>query len=308
MRKSELTEDQIAKMVIRKKDILSEILIGAVPGFSGIPREKLIRMLPGDGDIADMRETVLDAPEEKKVILDTCFDIPAPEGGSGKVIVAIDLQGYSQTVEEREARIMMYAAKLMASQMPPGGNRKYSDLRRVHCVWVEVHPPTEDYNSIYLGKMSYSSIHGGVDNPADGFPLLSITRIGLGQDSSTSTGNRLLDILNTLWAGEIKIADRIEKLEEKYKISVSNTVVRGLRSMGSLSEDFTRYGMSLGRKMSEEELKKSAEALKKSEEARQELDVKCQVLEGEKQALEVENGELKGKILEMEDKTQKIQA
>ena len=192
----EMRRDQRAKMVVRNKDVLAEILIGAVPGFSGMTREEVKALIPGEGNIADMRATVLDAPSEKTVIMDTCFDIGGDDPGS--VIVAVDIQGYRVSEEESDGRMVMYASKLISSQMLPGSQRRYSDIRKTHCVWVDLHPRPELRNSIFVGRIAFEKVAGHDAASIGPSELLSITRIGLGVSTDPS-GHRLLDILNTLW-------------------------------------------------------------------------------------------------------------
>ena len=196
--------------------------------------------------------------------------------------------------------MIMYASKLISSQMLPGSRKRYSDMRRTHCVWVDLHPRPELRNSIFVGRIAFKKVVGSLDAYLEPSELLSITRIGLGVSSEPS-GFRLLDILNTLWSGKLDTEERTRELEDKYKIDVGPYLERGLVTMGDLIEELTEYGKHLQREIDEIEHK---ELRAKNDEIRAENDE----IRAENDEIRAENKELRAEAKNALDMAMKERA
>jgi hypothetical protein len=251
-----LTTDQRAKFTMRIKQILAEVLIGAVDEFRGMERSEVERRIPGDGRVAVTSDPVLDTPGEKRALLDNVFDIEAP-GGDERMIIALDLQGRRLTAEDLIPRLTMYTAKTYSAQAPLG-LPKYRDLRRTRLIWIDVNPAESNRNSIFYGRMKYEKGKGGPDAGLHDPGLMTVTYIGL-HCGSAPTGNRLLDLLNILMNDRDTVESRVEELA-KYDIDASPLLIRGMENMETLAEQFRlnyiEEGIEIGKEIGREEGRK----------------------------------------------------
>ena len=232
--------DEKAKLAVIYKPLLAEFVRGTQPDYRYLTREEIMELIPGEGDMAEQSNTVLDLPGEKGVIVDTKVFLDSPTGERKSLLLAVDVQGYRQSERELVGRMVMYLSKLISSRLPPGD--RYSRLMPTSVIWFDLNPPAKNRGSIIdWGSSGFRKVLGRADAGLEDPGLARITYVGLDKGAGGS-GNYLLDLANLLWDEGRSVADRVSELREKYNIDANPILEDSMESFNVLSEQFLQMG------------------------------------------------------------------
>ena len=229
IRLDRLSLDAKAKMVVSFKPFLAEIIRDSYPELRNLTREEIISMIPGEGDQARMGATEMKEGGEKSIYLDTRFDI---SGEDYHLIMAVDIQGYSEPDEAKAKRMVYYLSRLIASQLKPGDD--FRSLRRTRLAWFDLQPSEANRCAVLSFDTAFLRICGGEDSALEGSDIAGVKYYGVDRGRETHL-NKVLDMANIIWNDRVPVAERLSRLEEKYNIVGNDYFSEGVSAMEPLS-------------------------------------------------------------------------
>jgi hypothetical protein len=155
--------------------------------------------------------------------------------GRAQIIINVESQKDDPTEYHIINRTVYYACRLISSQKDRDFiNQKYNDIKRVYTIWVCMDAGENCLNHIHLTNDSLLGNHkwkGRTD-------LLNIFLIGL-SGKLPEAGNdkyKLHRFLGTVFSDSMTTNEKINLLENEYKIPMEQQLKEGLDNMCNLSE------------------------------------------------------------------------
>lgn len=232
--------DQAFKIIMSDGYILAPVLGEVIEELRGKDTADILKCL----DLGEDHRTVImkgtESPSVSKgpVIRDTVFDVHLPDSKKVKVIVA--LEGESKYDSDRFAcaRYIYYASRLISDQKGVEFiGDDYRDLKKVVVVWVNLNPPKRDRNSLtryhIVGECSTEYSIGKGARYCD---YIELVEICLGKSGEGCPD--MMGILNTVFDSELSNASRKRTMKERYKIALTDRLIREIDNMSSLTEQY----------------------------------------------------------------------
>ena len=232
--------DQAFKIVMSDGYILAPVLEEVIDELHGKDTEYILSCL----DLGKDKRTVLtkgtESPSVTKgpVVRDTVFDVHLPDSRKVKVIVAVEGESKYDSGLFACARYIYYAARLISDQKGvefTGDN--YRDLKKVIVVWVNLNPPMRDYNTMTRYRMKGEcSRDFEIGKGVRYCDYLELVEICIGKSSEGRSD--MMGILNTVFDSSLSYESRKETMMERYKIPLTDRILRGIEKMANLTEEY----------------------------------------------------------------------
>lgn len=255
--------DDNVKWLLSEKWILANILVYAVPEFRGMTVEKVLPLIDGKPQVAEVfvapgesnasaitgENTEDGVPGEGKVVYDIRFHAWAPNGkGLVKLIIDLEAQKKYFPGYNLVTRGVVYGARLISAQMGTEfSDSHYDDVKKVYSIWICLDTPQYAENTITEYSMEQHNLVGDFPKDKSRYDILSVIMICLSEQSGEAKNkNKLLGLLEALLSGNIPIWEKKTILEQEYQIPMTQKIDRRVNEMCNLSEAILERGVERG--------------------------------------------------------------
>jgi len=247
-------DDNGFKRFIRRKKILAWIIKLTIPEFRDVDVDAIVKGLPGKGNTAEMKNTVLTG-EGSTSILDSLFsvsvvmDSPIP-GDSGKrvieILLGVEAQNDPAPDYSLDTRAQFYAASMLSGETH---NRRY-DLIPAHSVWLLPEPASKDRGRIEHLRMCRLQNMQSKGEPLND-SMINIVKVYMGTDGEDS--ENIFDFLAPYFTKDCRVWNNKEGFNDymkRYKLEETDITIKEAKEMYGLYEDtkvrFMREGIEIG--------------------------------------------------------------
>ena len=259
--------DAAAKSVLSDKSILANILKGCVSEFKEYDTE-IIKTKYIEADVR-VSEVAVDADEQPEdirgraaeltsvteglLVYDVIFDVKIPDPKKEKcAIINIEAQKEYNVGYPIPKRADYYTGRLISSQKGTVFRKSdYGKLRKVISIWIIMEVCDRKKNSITVYDTSERQLCGNFKISKQNYDMQTVIMIGLGDH--TKTENRLLKILDVLFAENICASEK-HKLLEHMGIAMTEETKEEVNEMCNLGEGIYEKGIERGIERGENKL------------------------------------------------------
>ena len=121
----------------------------------------------------------------------------------------------------------------------------YEKIQKVYSIWLCMNPPEFRKNTITKYAVTQENMFGTVKEPVQNYDLMTVIMICLGKSQETS-GNRLLDLLNILFASDMNKNEKKEIMQRDFQIPMSKQIEGRLDDVCNLSKGVWEKGLEKG--------------------------------------------------------------
>ena len=122
---------------------------------------------------------------------------------------------------------------------------EYGKIRKVYSIWICPNAGQNEKDSIVKYQMAPEILHGNVETKPEEYDILDITIISLSMDFLESK-NDIIRLLGTIFMPLLSFADKKKRLEEDFRIPMSQEWEEDLSSMCNLADGIYEYGVARG--------------------------------------------------------------
>lgn len=254
--------DAHCKRVLAHKRVAAMILQECAEEYKGFDLDKIAACIEGDPEISDVpidkdmtgkyrAEKIIGISEEStslyegSVKYDVLFKSIVPQQGTEtELIINLEAQKNFNPGYSLVTRGVYYCARMLSDQKGSEfAKSDYKGLKKVHSIWICLHPAKEWQSTITTYKLAERNIKGSANEQPSEYDKLQITMICLGKpDAADSEG--LLDMLEALLVDNISCEKRTEIL--KHYGVYDSTLESEVSEMCNYSEYIEERGMEKG--------------------------------------------------------------
>ena len=251
--------DAAAKSVLSDKSVLAHILKGCVSEFKEYDTEtikskyieaevRVSEVAVDDGaqpeDIRG-RSVELNSVTEGRLVYDIIFDVKIPDPKKEKcAIINIEAQKKYNVGYPIPKRADYYTGRLVSSQKGTiFRNSDYGKLRKVISIWIVMEVCNKKKNSISVYRTKEDMLCGEFKVQKNNYDMQTVIMIGLGEH--TKTENRLLKMLDILFAKDMSAPEK-QKLLEQMGIAMTEETKEEVNEMCNLGEGIYEQGIEKG--------------------------------------------------------------
>ena len=251
--------DASAKSVLSDKSVLAHILKECVSEFKEYDTETIkskyieaeVRVsevaVDDDAQPEDIRGRAveLNSVAEGLLVYDIIFDVKIPDPKKEKcAIINIEAQKKYNVGYPIPKRADYYTGRLVSSQKGTIFRKSdYGKLRKVISIWIIMEVCDKKKNSITVYDMNERQVCGNFKVSKQNYDMQTMIMIGLGDH--TKTENRLLKILDILFAKDISAPEK-QKLLEQMGIAMTEETKEEVNEMCNLGEGIYEQGIEKG--------------------------------------------------------------
>jgi hypothetical protein len=251
--------DEKAKSLLGNKYILAYILINTVNEFRGmnpkdvipyIEGEPYISTIPVENGLTNSKETengqrVVGFNTENAEInegmvrFDIVFYVRMKDGIS-QIIINVEAQKDEPREYDILHRAIFYVSRLVSSQKGRDfANTNYNDIKRVFSIWICMNMDENCMDYVHLTSDNILGNHmwkGKLD-------LLNIVLIGLSKELPEQGGRyELHRLLATLFSSDLAANEKLNIMEEEYRIPLEDNTRKDVSVMCNLSQGVLEKG------------------------------------------------------------------
>ena len=245
-----LPYDAACKRLLSEREILARIMKECVPEYAGCDvKDIATRYIKDDPLVGSVPLTYTPSrvtglrnddavPGEGRVTYDIRFSAEAPgrEGPIG-LIVNVEAQGAADRGRRLLSRAVFYCARMLSSQYGEVfAHSRYEDIRKVYSIWICLHPPKGQENTIVRYAMTREDVVGTIDEDPSMADLLCVVVVRLGEPGSSGYTGSILDMLATLLSREVTGPEKLRMLRDDCGIEVDDELEGEVALMGSFAE------------------------------------------------------------------------
>lgn len=255
--------DASAKRLLSQKIILAHILVSTVDDFKNMTPKEAAECIEGDpkigsvpvepghtnqkhngGKIAGLNGESAEH-NEGLIRFDIVFYVRLKDGLS-QIIINVEAQKDEPSKYQIINRAIFYASRLISSQKERDFvNSEYDNIKKVYSIWVCMNMRDNTLNHIHLTddkKIGSYTWDGKLD-------LFNIVMIGLGvsipEHDETYELHRLLGALLSM---DLTAEEKLNIMEQEYKIPMEQKLEEGVKVMCNLSQGIKEAGIAVGEK------------------------------------------------------------
>lgn len=232
----EFTHMRIAEI---EKCIGDDIRISKVrvsPGMTNTPEPEKISggseedKVPGEGEIYyDIRFSVYLPGQKEKV----------------KMIINVEAQKDSYPGYEIPSRGVYYGARMISAQKGTEfSGSDYDGIKKVYSIWICMNAPDHIGNAVSEYSIVKKDHIPGIPDRMEAYDKMTVVQICLNPKSKK--GNRLTEMLNTLFSVEMDAGEKMKKLEQDFHIPMEQKIEKELNQMCNLSDYVVEVGLKKG--------------------------------------------------------------
>lgn len=256
--------DNQCKIILSHKAILSRILEYTVSEVEGMSTDEIISSIEGtpltEGvPVSDMPEKIRgDNTEsisinEGTVYYDVRFYIIIAQKNKLKLLFDMEAQKNYYPGYKIVTRGIVYCARMISSQINQEFDLEhYDNLKKVYSIWICFNPPVYIGNAISRYSIKKEDLLSGIPDEKIAYDKLEIIQICLREDLDQK-GNKLIQMLNTLFSSRKTKEDIKKELFEKFGIPIDAEFGKEIDTMCNLSDMFEERGIARGMARGREE-------------------------------------------------------
>ena len=290
-----LRYDEAGKNVLKRKEVLANILKYALPEFSNYSCDEIITFIDAESisdnvqisPDSDTRihgiDTSSSSIHEANLMFDILFKVIKPTEKKIHLHVNLELQGNYYPPYPIEKRGIYNLSRMISSQLDVVTKKtNYNNLEKTYCIFICVgNVPKKDWNTVsYYEFTNTRNIGNVIVNPGN-YDLMGLILIRLGANVTED----MTDIIRFLYG----IFYDIDELKPYIDFSQNEEFRKELKNMAITGEHL----IELGREM---ELEKTAIAERERDEANQKLEQALQTIDDLEKSISL----LKGKLDELQ--------
>ena len=257
--------DACAKKLLGYKDILAQILIGAVEEFQRMSPEEVKPLIEDDIHIGKvpidpgLTNAVVRVDEDGKeiigmntvneevnagyILFDIIFYVRLKEGRS-KIIINVEAQRKEPTKYDIFNRAVFYVSREISSQKNREFvNSNYNDIKKVYSIWICMNMSEDSMNHIHLTNdmIIGNQIWKGRED------LVNIVMIGLAKEiSPKEEKHELHRLLGALLSETLREEEKLDILKNEYHIPMEKSIEEDVKVMCNLSDGIEERGKAEG--------------------------------------------------------------
>ena len=253
--------DACAKKLLGYKDILAQILIGAVEEFQRMSPEEVKPLIEDDIHIGKvpidpgLTNAVVRVDEDGKEIIGMntvneevnagyIFYVRLKAGRS-KIIINVEAQRKEPAEYDILNRAVFYASREISSQKNREFvNSNYNDIKKVYSIWICMNMSENSMNHIHLTNDTIigNQVWKGNED------LVNIVMIGLAKEiSPKEEKHELHRLLGALLSETLNEEEKLDILKNEYHIPMKKSIKEDVKVMCNLSEGIEERGIIKGR-------------------------------------------------------------
>lgn len=240
--------DLYFKKIIRRTDVLGNILHEYVDEFMGLDRKEIIEHIakvPTERMALDFG-LISDGYDSGGKRTDTLFRVSLPDSDGG-IAVYVNVEGQNRFYlpYPLENRAEAYVAELIVSQ---GGKEylrsDYKNIRKVYSIWLVFNPPEWLKGSVIRYDREPKVLFGSVRGPIPKMDLTHVTMVNMGDYDDNLPDP--LALITLLFSNDKRISDRFGTLDDRFNIVFGNEEREEADRMLSLYESFEEGRLNYG--------------------------------------------------------------
>ena len=254
-----------AKAILSHTALLAWILKSCVSEFKGYSveyiQENCIEGVPVIGKEAvhqntvdaDKRiagvDTVTSSADEEENTFDVRFNAIVPDTREPvELYINIEFQKKSKNLGyPLPKRGGYYCSRMISKQYGTVfTHSEYGKIRKVYSIWICPNVGQEEEDSIVKYRITPEVLHGSVETKPEEYDILDITIISLTMDFLESKSD-IIRLLGTIFMPVLSFADKKRRLEDDFKIPMSQELEEDLTTMCNLSDGIYEYAEARGR-------------------------------------------------------------
>ena len=257
--------DACAKKLLGYKDILAQILIGAVEEFQRMSPEEVKPLIEDDIHIGKvpidpgLTNAVVRVDEDGKEIIGMntvneevnagyiLFDIifyVRLKAGRSKIIINVEAQRKEPAEYDILNRAVFYVSREISSQKNREFvNSNYNDIKKVYSIWICMNMSEDSMNHIHLTNdmIIGNQIWKGRED------LVNIVMIGLAKEiSPKEEKHELHRLLGALLSETLREEEKLDILKNEYHIPMEKSIEEDVKVMCNLSDGIEERGKAEG--------------------------------------------------------------
>ncbi len=265
--------DIYAKSLLARKSILSRILAATVTEFKGMAPDDIAALIEGDIRISKVPiDPGLTNQENKKggdriagfntesgemaegtIYYDIVFYVRMRDGLS-QIIINVEAQKDESSKYDILNRAIFYVSRLISSQKERDfKGENYNDLKQVWSIWICMNMNECIWNHVHLADDRILANHKW----AGKLDLFHVVLLGLPKKlPERDERYELHRMLSALLSADLSVKQRLEILENEYKIGTEGSFREEMNEMCNLSEGVYERGLEVGMEKGREEGKR----------------------------------------------------
>ena len=246
--------DASAKRLLGQKIILAHILVSTVDDFKNMTPKEAAECIEGDPKIGSV--PVEPGHTNQKHNGGKIAGLNGESAEHNEGLIRFDIVFYVRLKVEAQKdepskyqiinRAIFYASRLISSQKERDFvNSEYDNIKKVYSIWVCMNMRDNTLNHIHLTddkKIGSYTWDGKLD-------LFNIVMIGLGvsipEHDETYELHRLLGALLSM---DLTAEEKLNIMEQEYKIPMEQKLEEGVKVMCNLSQGIKEAGIAVGEK------------------------------------------------------------
>ena len=223
--------------------------VGTIPVAEGLERKYISEKIKGS--------TTEDTSKyEGAVKYDIRFRSLLPDEGESELIVNVEAQNNFNPGYKLITRGIYYSGRMISSQKGIDfGNSNYSDLKKVHSIWICLNPDEEWQGTINTYYLQEKHLLGNVCEDKSAYDKIQVTMICLDNKLNNKEKN-VISLLNIALANNISVKEKLKLLNEDFGIKTTEKLGTEAANMCNYSKGVFQKGVEQGRKEGIEEGRK----------------------------------------------------
>ena len=272
--------DEAARNIVSQKAVLAYILKSALDEYAECTVQEIAgRFIEGDPEVRNIavhqdhpdREdgvgmmggddkieggpTADKSQRDGTIYYDIRFLATLPKTGElMEIFVNVEIQNNDTPGYPILKRGIYYASRMISSQRGTiFKDQEYGKIKRVASIWIC--EDTADFRSDTINRYSFAEecLRGDYHEERTSYDLMTVVVLRLGS-KGVGSGDNAIRLLSKLFSTELSYEDKLDTLENEFKISVSKEMGEEVQGMCNLSKGVYNKGVSAG------EMKKAKEA------------------------------------------------
>lgn len=264
--------DESARNIVAQKSVLAYILKSALDEYAeysvqeiaerfieGEPelrkiavhqdhpdREDDIGMMSGD-DKVEGKPTADKSQRDGTVYFDIRFTAVLPsDGGLIEILLNLEIQNKDKPGYPIPKRGVYYTSRMISSQRGTiFKDQEYGKIKKVVSIWLC--EDTADIRSDTINRYSFTEecLRGDFHEKKTNYDLMTVVVLRLGSKGEKSEDNAIR-LLSKMFSTDLSYEDKLDALQNEFKISVSKEMSEEVQSMCNLSVGVLNKGISVG--------------------------------------------------------------
>lgn len=218
------------------EEAIEDIEVAVIPVYPGRKRTESITGMSTQDKV----------PNEGMVTYDVRFYVITPKGERIKLILNIEIQKDYYPGYDLVARAVFYCARMLSAQMDTEFTAEnYDDIKKVYSIWLCLNSSKKRADTIIEYRIKPEVLYGLAES-GHRYDLLSAVLVGLNEDSWINRETPLHGFLGTIFSEKLRPEEKLQILEERYRVETTKEVKEGVNRMCNLSDAIEERGIQKG--------------------------------------------------------------